>query len=217
MPKYDVVLLSDEIGEDFPTILKAIEVIHAYSISRDCPEVFGVGDYYDNMVQELLNMAEVDLGIDWQEGQFVRTGAALLDDKLVNDNLHWLRQAGFKSVLDPYSKGLSGLLHAETHPEGRSDVVRDMYEALEAMAKIKSEPNRDLSSNAESFIKSVGASAGYREVLKAYIKYANEYFRHATSEAQPKPQISMREAESFVYLTGVFLRLAMPKAPEIDT
>jgi hypothetical protein len=53
--------------------------------------------------------------------------------------------------------------------------------------------------------------AGYRELIKAYIKYANEYFRHATSEAQPRPQISMREAESFVYLTGVFLRLAMPQ------
>jgi hypothetical protein len=42
------------------------------------------------LARELLNMVEVDLGIDWQEGQFVRTGAALFDDKLVNDNLHWL-------------------------------------------------------------------------------------------------------------------------------
>ena len=88
-----------------------------------------------------------------------------------------------------------------------------MYEALEAMGKITTGRDIDLSSNAEAFIKSIDASAGYREVIKPYIKYANEYFRHATSDAHPKPQISIREAESFVYLTGVFLRLAILSAP----
>ena len=216
-PNRHVTRLSDEIGEEFNNVLKAIEAIHEHINNPGFDGPYDGRGQYDGIVRDLLDRAEIDLGIDWRAGRFFRTGAALLDDRLVNDNLHWLRESGFKSVLDPFSKGLSELLQAETHPEGRSDVVRDMYEALEAMAKIKAGPNRDLSSNAESFIKSVGASAGYREVLKAYIKYANDYFRHATSEAQPKPQISMWEAESFVYLTGVFLRLAMPKAPRTDT
>jgi hypothetical protein len=216
VPDVIVTSLADEIGKEFDSALKAIEGAYKYANGTGHGHDFLLRVRFDSDVRNLLDMAETDLGIDWQEGQFVRTGAALLDEGLVNDNLHWLRESGFKSVLAPFSKGLSGLLQAESHPEARSDVVRDMYEALEAMAKIQTRPDRDLSSNAESFIKSVGASAGYREVLKAYIKYANGYFRHATSEAQPKPQVSMREAESFVYLTGVFLRLAMPKAPRTD-
>jgi hypothetical protein len=120
-------------------------------------------------------------------------------------------ESGFKSVLNPFSKGLSGLLQAETPPRRTLRRGEGRVRGSGGLAKITTKQDRDLSSNAESFIKTVGASAGYRERIKAYIKYANEYFRHATSETQPRPQISMREAESFVYLTGVFLRLAMPQ------
>ena len=85
-----------------------------------------------------------------------------------------------------------------------------MYEALEALAKIVTGRDKDLSANQQSLISKVNASEHYKTLLKDYIDYANE-FRHAASEKTPKPQISEREAESFVYLTGVFIRLAMPE------
>ena len=52
------------------------------------------------------------------------------------------------------------------------------------------------------------ASEDYKVLLRDYIDYANK-FRHAESECEPKPQLSEREVESFVYLTGIFIRLAM--------
>jgi len=53
----------------------------------------------------------------------------------------------------------------------------------------------------------VKASDEYKKLLKAYIEYANE-FRHAAEEGTPKPALSPAEVESFVYMTGVFIRLA---------
>jgi len=63
----------------------------------------------------------------------------------------------------------------------------------------------------ELFIKAVNISEPYRKLLKWYIEYAND-FRHAATATKPRQTISDKEAESFVYLTGVFLRLAMPTA-----
>ena len=152
----------------------------------------------------------MDLGIEWQSGRFLRKGARLLDKIAVNDPLHWLRSEGYESVLKPFEKGLVDLLSATGKPDRFSDVVTDMYESVEALAKLKTgRSSKDLSANREAFISSVGASAEYKTLLSDYIAYANK-FRHAVVEGGAKPLISEREAESFVYLTGVFLRLAMP-------
>jgi hypothetical protein len=149
------------------------------------------------------------LGIEWRDGKFVRKGAALLDQKLVNDTLHWLRDSGYDSVLKPFEKGLRHLLEAHIKKDGLSDVITDMYEAVEGLAKkVTGRDKEDLSGNCEAFISKVKASPHYRELLKEYIKYAN-YLRHAEREGRPKPQLSEREVESFVYLTGIFIRLAM--------
>jgi hypothetical protein len=137
-------------------------------------------------------------------------GAALLDQKLVNDTLHWLRGAGYDSVLKPFEKGLHHLLEAHIKKDGLSDVITDMYEAVEALAKKVTGRDKDLSENRELFISKVKASDHYKVMLKDYIDYAND-FRHAEREGKPKPQLSEREVESFVYLTGIFIRLAMPQ------
>jgi len=84
-----------------------------------------------------------------------------------------------------------------------------MYEAVEALAKVVTgRQGKDLSQNRELFISKVDASDAYKVLLKDYIDYANE-FRHAEQEGEPKPVMTEREAESFVYLTGIFIRLAM--------
>jgi len=91
-----------------------------------------------------------------------------------------------------------------------SDVVTDMYEALESMAKLlTNRPDKDLSGLQEQLIKTLDASNEYRLLLKNYIDYACR-FRHAVSEERSRPRLSIKEVESFVYLTGLFLRLAMP-------
>jgi hypothetical protein len=187
------------VGTDFLRSLRAIEAVYSAVPSRRVSEI----------AARLLAQSEVDLGIEWREGKFYRKGAALLDQKLVNDVLHWLRGAGYESVFKPFEKGLGHLLEAPIKKEHLSDVITDMYEAVEALAKIVTGRNKDLSGNAELFMSKVKASEAYKVLLKDYVEYANK-FRHAEAEGKPKPVVFEREVESFVYMTGIFIRLAMP-------
>jgi hypothetical protein len=85
-----------------------------------------------------------------------------------------------------------------------------MYESLEALAGIiTNRPKKDLSANRELFISKVKASDEYKKILSEYINYSNE-FRHAAEEGRSKPAILPKEVESFIYLTGLFIRLAIP-------
>ena len=85
-----------------------------------------------------------------------------------------------------------------------------MYETLEAMVKVVTgRPAKDLSGNRELFFSKVRASEPYKQLLADYIGYANK-FRHPSRDGSRKPQLSEREVESFIYLAGLFLRLALP-------
>src|SRR5438128_87602 len=118
-----------QIGTDFFDNLKALERLYAELDLLRRPTL-------RKIVESVLFQSEVDLGIEWKDGEFFRKGAQLLDDKLVNDVLHWLRHPGYESVSKPYEKGLSHFLQAHIKQDILSDVITDMYEALEALAKI---------------------------------------------------------------------------------
>ncbi len=193
---------------DFYKHLHALEALGDFIV--EIKKSFPLNHALQGQVQSILDMSEADLGVTYQEGRFLRKGAALLDERLVNDPLHWLTAKGHESVLAPFRKGLDHLLRSSQQPQLRADVVTDMYEAVEALAKIVVGNGADLSKNRERFIAAVKASDPYKKLLKDYIEYAND-FRHAAEEGKPKPKLSEREAESFVYLTGVFIRLAMPE------
>jgi hypothetical protein len=194
--------LKDHIGDDFYRNLLALETIYKCL------------DHYDRepcdmLIKLLMDESEIDLGVRWTNGRFIRSGAKLLDDKLVNDVIHWLQENKYSSVLTPFEKGLNHFLHSDKRPELLTDVITDMYEALEALSKIITKrPKKDLSSNRELFLSKIKASDAYKKILSEYINYANE-FRHALEEGRNKPSISQHEVESFIYLTGLFIRLSI--------
>jgi hypothetical protein len=187
------------VGPDFYDNLKAIECVR--EMAHD-PAVL------DAIVSFVLSESEIDLGVRWENGVFIKAGAPLLDEKLVRDVLGWARNKKYEAVLAPFEKGLRHFLESTKRPELLSDVVTDMYEALEAVAKIVTDRNVDLSSNRERFIKAVSAPDAYKRLLKEYIDYGCE-FRHAADASEQKPALSSEEVESFIYLTGIFVRFAM--------
>lgn len=189
----------------FLKCLECIEALYDYYTAE------GLRNALDGMILRLIDESEVDVGVRWTKGRFLPSGAALLDEALVNQPLEWLCDPRYKTVLGPYAKGLDHYLHSTKRPELLADVVTDMYEALEALSQIITQkPGKDLSATRELFIKNVNASEAYKTILKDYVEYANN-FRHAAKEETQKPLISRPETESFIYLTGVFIRLAMAK------
>jgi hypothetical protein len=200
--------LASQIGEDFHDVLKAIEGMYAATIPRGL-----VSDSLRKKLNEYVNyvlrLSEVDLGIRWKPPYFQRAGAEELDRVLVNDSLQWLRKKGYNAVVRPFEKGLRHLTESQKRPELRADVITDMYEALEALARKATARDLDLVKNT-GFVDSVKASKEYKTMLRNYINYANR-FRHALKANQTRPELTERETESFVYLTGLFIRLAMPE------
>jgi hypothetical protein len=114
----------------------------------------------------------------------------------------------YVNVLTPFEKGLHHYLEEQKQPEKLADVVTDMYEALEKMARITNGNNKTLGSNAEKFISNLGLSSYYETMLREYTKYAHE-FRHAVEQGKERVPPLPNEVEAFVYTTGIFIRLAI--------
>jgi hypothetical protein len=203
------------LGDDFSTYDPELYIrndyrrcLQALEATYEMLEGSGLEAEFSTLVKRILHDSEVDLGIDWQPPMFVRTGALLLDEHLVNEPLRWLAEPKYKSVRQPFEKGLSHYLEAQNRPDRLADVITDMYEAVEALAKVVTGKDRDLSKNRELFVKNLRLSDYYKRLLKDYIEYGSE-FRHAERLGKPRPQPSEPEVESFIYLTGLFIRLAI--------
>jgi broad specificity phosphatase PhoE len=191
------------VSSDFYRCLQVLETAYAALGAETQKQELTV------LIQLVIYQSETDLGIVWQEGHFIKRGAKFLDEGLVNEPLRWLRDPKYRNVLAPFKKGLSHFVESEKEPERLADTVTDMYEALEALAKVITErPRKDLSANAELFVKKLKLGDCYNKMLKDYISYANE-FRHGVEEGRQRPLPSPREVEAFIYTTGLFIRLAI--------
>ena len=192
-------------GKDFARTLEALEGVYGALDQHKRAKL-------DIAVCRLLDMSEIDLQVDWKKGRFYPTGARELDARLLNDSLDWLGEQEYLTVLRPFEKALDHLLRARAKPELLSDVVTDAYEALEALAKIVTGKDQTLDANHELFLAKICTSDEYKQVLndclKKYRPFAHS-FRHGAATPAQKPSICYAEAESFVYLTGVFIRLAI--------
>lgn len=189
----------DYVSRDFHTCLRTLEVIYKELPDDDQKKKL------DEIIKMTISLSEIDLGIRWREGIFLPSGAKLLDEALVNESLQWLSDLKYRNVLTPFQKGLTGFLETTKHPERLADTITDMYEALEAMAKVvTNRPKKDLSGNAELFVKKLGLSDYYKKMLKDYISYANE-FRHAVEKSKQRVPPLAQEVEAFIYTTGLFI------------
>jgi len=192
--------IGEWVRDDFLRALQGIEIM--WEVEPSCRAKLSY------LVEELIRTSETNVGIEWSGGEFRPAGAALLDKTLVADVLDWVQDQ--PAVRQPFEKALRHLLRGQTEPALRGDAITDAYEALEALAKTFTGRDVDLSANCEQFIRKVKVSEEYKRMLKNYIDYACR-FRHAVSEMNPRPDVSFRETESFVYLTGLLLRLAIPE------
>ena len=190
------------VGNCFHENLRAIESMYQHDEIRDMVE---------QAIEGIMSDSEIDLGIRWSRGQFIPTGAPVLDEKLINDVLGLTDAPLYAGVDKAFRKGLDHFVHSSKKAELLSDVITDMYEALEATAKIICGNDKDLSANRETIISRLKLSEHYKRMLKEHIEYANDLHRHAGEKGQVKPLPSRCEVEAFMYQTGLFIRIALSK------
>jgi hypothetical protein len=202
--KYDGSVIHNYLRSDFNSCLLSLEALYeVFVIKRD-----SYAERLSGIIQYCLYLSETDLGITWRNGVFWPSGAKSLDEDLVNVNLKWLSDLRFQTVIVPFEKGLRHFLEASKQPEKLADTVTDMYEAMEAMAKIATGRDKDLSANKEKFISVLELSYYYKKMLSDYIEYANQY-RHAIKPGEKREIPKRNEVEAFYYTTGLFIRLSI--------
>ncbi len=199
-------LFSGYAGTDYYSCLLALEALYQTYYNEH-----GFREYahmVNNVIKSAISLSENDMGIEWRDGAFWPSGAKLLDETLINENLKWLEDKGYKDVLIPFEKGLRHFLEATQKPERLGDTVTDVYEAVEALARIVTGNNKELSGNAELFINKLKLSDYYKKMLKDYIDFACDY-RHAVKLGEKRKPLLRNEVEAFIYTSGLFIRLAI--------
>ena len=171
-------------------------------------EGFGEQDKLLKSIPSEIADADEPLGVVWREGKFYLAGARILDDKLVNDPLDWLRTRGLSTVYEPFEKSLRHLFESRKDKRLLSNAITDAYNALEAMAKVVVDPNLLFPANRERFIDALGISKEYKRIAKEMTDYAHK-FRHGEGIPKPKPTPTEAEVESFIYSVGMLIRLAV--------
>lgn len=185
---------------DFDRCLRTLESLYEYPDFKDTVAC---------RIPSILTETEIDIGIRWSKGQFLPAGAPILDQALVSDPLNLLDTQTYKGVSDAFSKGLDHFLHSTQNPSLLADVITDMYDSLEGLAKIVCGNDKGINANRDALITELALHPSYRKMLSEYIDYANLIARHAGEKGRAKPMPSRKEVEAFVYLTGVFIRVAL--------
>ncbi|MHC4478301.1 MAG: hypothetical protein ACYTEL_21905 [Planctomycetota bacterium] len=148
-------------------------------------------------IEKALSYAACDLGITWKDGLFYPSGAEELDKALVEDTLTWL--ADYPSERKDYQRALECYL-GKQH---LGDVIKNSYLVAEGITRNVLGNDRTLDKNKTALLAKLRLPGEWASMLGSYIGYAHN-LRHASEE---RHDISEQEAEAFLYLTGLIVRL----------
>ena len=98
--------VNNYVQNDYHRTLQAIEGMRKALVSDKQAR-------FDPIVVQTLKESELDLGITYEQGLFIKTGAKLLDENLINKPLRWLSSSVYEAVRQPFAKGLTRLLEAQ--------------------------------------------------------------------------------------------------------
>jgi len=203
--------LAAYIEPGFEGAVEALEAVHAAYRRRFPADVAGL-HALDRQMQALLEEADVELGLQWANGQFVHYDVTILDERLIDQVLRGLHEHNYEHVLTPYRQGLRSFVHAQQHPEELAQVVSAMAEAFEAFAHhLMPRAEADLDANTDLWITACNASPGSHDLLRAYMAYA-QTMRQTPQCGRAQRSVSIQEVELFLYLTSIFIRFAMTTA-----
>ncbi len=189
---------------DFNRCLQLLELIYDYTNNEY--KKFGkdgkhIAAYMDKTIPIILAMSEVDLNLLWKKGKFYPAGAELLDDKLVEDILDWLND--YKDEKKDFDRALKAMMKKDYN-----EVVSNSYKCIESLVRNMLGNSKTLDNNKELILSTLKLSKEWGAILNGYLAYANEYGKHGSKK---RHDVDPNEAEAFLYMTGLVIRLCIRK------
>lgn len=182
--------------DDFIKTLRIL--VSLYSISKNEPETQkGIS----NFISLAMDNSAVDLGISWKEGMFYPSGAKKLDMDLIEEPFEWL--GAFTEVKEDFKKALSSYFKKD-YPA----TIDHCYLTVEGLARQVLNNTKVIKNNFDELLKTMDLSPEWKSILNKWYEFANEYKRHASTR---RNNLTKKETEAFLYLTGIFVRLILEK------
>lgn len=184
--------LSKLTGNDFLLTLKVLAI--AYKVLE---KNWKARNEISDTIIVTIKMARIDLGIRWESGMFYPAGSTLLDKDLV-DNTFGINQLYDEEVIN-FKKALEHLLN-----KSYNEAISNCFIAIEGIARKYLNNQKTLDNNKLALLQKLKLSNDWTKILSSYIDFAHKYGRHADPA---RHNINLLELESFIYLTGLMIRL----------
>ena len=183
--------------DDFAQTLLVLCILYVYLDKEHSYEKDITQQWLSKTIKLILSRCSCDIGIRWKEGFFYPVGAEELDKSLIDETLTWLNN--YPDERKDYRRALECYLGAES----LTDVVKKCYLAIEGVTRKVLGNDKTLDNNKEQLLQKIDLSDGWKSILATYIKYAHDY-RHASEQ---RHEITKQEAEGYLYMTGLIIRL----------
>lgn len=156
---------------------------------------------YSQRVEETILLSHPDIGIFWKDGIFYKAGAKELDNALVKENLIWLDN--YPDTKKLFDTALKHFKESFENKAARKDAITNAYSAIEGLVRSILVNNNTFEKNSDILVDKLRLSKEYKNIVYNYKQIAHNYSsRHAGGL-----EFSNAEAEAFIYLTGLLMRL----------
>lgn len=179
---------------EFLFIIESITLIE--SLPNELIEKF-IDEIIDNVQITNLN---INVKKDENEIIFYPKGAKLLDEKLINDNLDWLREYPqthklFKNLLNKIEK----------HDDARN-IIDDLRLSLETFLKSKLNNSKSLENQISELGQYLKNKETNSEIMNLFVKLIDYYSKFQNEKIKHSDLAKKEEVEFVMYLTATFIR-----------
>jgi hypothetical protein len=155
-----------------------------------------------------INLSLVDLGIVFEKDMFIKRGTEILDKTAVLEPLQWL--TNYPTIKKYFENALQYYL-TKKYP----DAMTNAYSALESIVKTVLNSNKRLDKLIPDLLSLLSLPKQWSAILAKYCEFAHEFStRHGKKESETKDDIAPKDAEAYIYFTGLMIRLIIRTVEE---
>ena len=193
--------------KDFARTLQLVEV---FIKIRDKIHMPFLKHQISAIVSETILESKLDIGINWDEQRniFLKSGDEFLDKNIHHETLLKLNKPNLEKIERIYSESLRKFFEKDiTFMDGCHSSLEKLFQI------ILNKPDTGINKTFEEIFRQYNIANEWKSITKQFIEIANNHYRHDSFDNSSPNKFAynfenhFKELESFLYLTGVLLRL----------